>query len=286
MGKKGKASIGALEPLRISPPAVSFDKRSCNAECSYEYDNLLARSRLGVRPFPDVERGQPATLDSSHADWQPLQALDGLLCLATHHVLELVQLRRANFGLRWRDTRVERDADVPPPRCMLGPHWHLMLATWCVFCFLASTVNVLTFKKAGVVELGAGIFLSGMCLTCYALVGCSNPGIVRRIELPPDETYTFCDHCDSYRPEGALHCIDCRVCIEEYDHHCPWTGKCVGKGNVRYFYAWLLFLVLAFVYEVIEFTTYLLPPDGQDLPDSSDDSLEIVFPAMTPAPRL
>jgi hypothetical protein len=80
--------------------------------------------------------------------------------------------------------------------------------------------------------------------------------------------------------------MDCRVCIEEYDHHCPWTGKCVGKGNVRYFYAWLVFLVLAFVYEVIEFTTYLLPPEGQDLLDSSDDSLEIVFPAVTPAPRL
>ena len=58
-----------------------------------------------------------------------------------------------------------------------------------------------------------------------------------------------------------MHCMDCRVCIEEYDHHCPWTGKCVGKRNVRYFYAWLFFLVLALVYEMIEFTTYFLPPD-------------------------
>lgn len=65
--------------------------------------------------------------------------------------------------------------------------------------------------------------------------------------------------------------MDCRVCIEGYDHHCPWTGKCVGKGNVRYFYAWLFFLVLAFVYEVIEFTTYIMPPEDQPAPSYYDD---------------
>ncbi|CAH0473452.1 unnamed protein product [Peronospora belbahrii] len=128
---------------------------------------------------------------------------------------------------------------------------------------------------------------NAMCLVCYALVGCSNPGIVTRITMPLDDTYTYCDYCDSYRPEGALHCMDCRVCIEEYDHHCPWTSKCVGKGNIRYFYAWLLFLVLAFVYEVIEFATYLLPPDGpESFLDSSDDSLEIIFPVITPISHL
>ncbi|KAL4159390.1 hypothetical protein PRNP1_005150 [Phytophthora ramorum] len=273
-----------LKPLRISSPVVALDQRKCNAECSYEYDNLLARSRLGggpVRPLPvpkrDVERGlQP----SSDTQWQVIRSLE-----VTHHALELVQLKRANFGLRWRDAASLQDA--PPPRCVVGPHWHLLLATWSTLCFLAGVVNVLTFEKAGVVELGTGVLFSSLCLTCYALVGCSDPGIVRRIDLPPDDSFTYCDHCDSYRPEGALHCMDCRVCIEEYDHHCPWTGKCVGKGNVRYFYAWLLFLVLAFVYEVIEFTTYLLPPDGQpELLDSSDDSLEIIFPALTPTPRL
>ena len=23
------------------------------------------------------------------------------------------------------------------------------------------------------------------------------------------------------------------------DHHCPWTGKCIGAGNLLYFYAFL-----------------------------------------------
>ncbi len=63
--------------------------------------------------------------------------------------------------------------------------------------------------------------------------------------------------------------MDCRACIEEYDHHCPWTGKCIGKRNVWFFYLWLLFLVLAFVYEIIEFTMYLLPPENQPISQGS-----------------
>lgn len=78
--------------------------------------------------------------------------------------------------------------------------------------------------------------------------------------------------------------MDCRVCIEEYDHHCPWTGKCVGKGNVRYFYGWLFFLVLAFVFEVIQFTTYLMPPEDQPhVQDSEDYSEDFSVTFETPS---
>jgi hypothetical protein len=69
--------------------------------------------------------------------------------------------------------------------------------------------------------------------------------------------------------------MDCRACIDGYDHHCPWTGKCIGRGNVKYFYAWLFFLVLAFVYEMIEFTTYMLPPENQPRFDDDDDSISL-----------
>uniref|UniRef100_M4B9G0 Uncharacterized protein n=1 Tax=Hyaloperonospora arabidopsidis (strain Emoy2) TaxID=559515 RepID=M4B9G0_HYAAE len=65
-------------------------------------------------------------------------------------------------------------------------------------------VNVLTIEKARTVEIGAGVFLSGMCLICYALVGCTDPGIVPRMDVPLDETFTYCDHCESYRPEGCV----------------------------------------------------------------------------------
>ncbi|KAL7693431.1 putative palmitoyltransferase, DHHC domain-containing protein [Plasmopara halstedii] len=248
--------------LTVSPSAM-YDKRPFGSEPSYEYDSLLAHNCLSVHPYSptfDLECG--GNRNDSH--WMVLCAL---------HV---------KTQKLWHSMAQHEHGEKPKHTTELhdGPHWHLMLATWFIFFIVASLINILTLNKASIFEIGGGMVLSALCLTCYALVGCSNPGIVRRIEVPPDNTYTYCDHCDSYRPEGALHCLKCRVCIEEYDHHCPWTGKCIGKGNVHFFYIWLLFLVLAFVYEVIEFTMYLLPSETQSI-ELSNDSLKIETPSIT-----
>ena len=52
--------------------------------------------------------------------------------------------------------------------------------------------------------------------------------------------------------EITFHCFECDVCVEGYDHHCPWVSKCVGKGNLKSFYifvfstfAYLISLILA-----------------------------------------
>lgn len=49
---------------------------------------------------------------------------------------------------------------------------------------------------------------------------------------------------------GTVHCYECDCCIEELDHHCPWTGKCVGKHNLQFFYTFLVALVIDIIYVV------------------------------------
>ena len=44
---------------------------------------------------------------------------------------------------------------------------------------------------------------------------------------------------------GVEHCSDCGVCIADHDHHCPWTSKCIGAGNLKYFTA---FVALTLIY--------------------------------------
>ncbi|GAB5035083.1 dhhc zinc finger domain-containing protein [Nannochloropsis oceanica] len=70
-------------------------------------------------------------------------------------------------------------------------------------------------------------------------------GLVFTIFLVCLASYLFITHvalelgsifvCRLYTGPTAQHCEDCKVCIEGLDHHCPWMGHCVGKGNLGAF---------------------------------------------------
>ena len=51
------------------------------------------------------------------------------------------------------------------------------------------------------------------------------------------------------------HCYDCGICIEGYDHHCPWTSKCIGKRNKYSFYMFMGSIMLIFGYFIWSLTT-------------------------------
>lgn len=35
---------------------------------------------------------------------------------------------------------------------------------------------------------------------------------------------------------------------QQLDHHCPWTGKCIGQKNLCFFYAFLVCLTIHILY--------------------------------------
>ena len=90
-----------------------------------------------------------------------------------------------------------------------------------------------------------------------------NPGIpnreyhinnleVKYSDIPASELIK-CNKCNIVTPRSlnVEHCEICGVCIMEHDHHCQWTGKCIGKYNLTSFYIFvnslLVYIIMIFV---------------------------------------
>src|SRR5207248_348420 len=62
------------------------------------------------------------------------------------------------------------------------------------------------------------------------------------IKKPP------CPICNIRRCSRIFHCSICGKCCILFDHHCPFTGNCVGINNFKYFYLWLTYCVVGLIY--------------------------------------
>uniref|UniRef100_A0A7S3A9H1 Palmitoyltransferase n=1 Tax=Rhodosorus marinus TaxID=101924 RepID=A0A7S3A9H1_9RHOD len=88
---------------------------------------------------------------------------------------------------------------------------------------------------------------------------CTDPGIVLRSRSPPADAERFrlkngryprskpatvngvnthawfCGTCLKWIPPRGFHCKTCDVCVQHFDHHCEFTGSCIGKRNYGLF---------------------------------------------------
>merc|ERR1711939_953088 len=59
------------------------------------------------------------------------------------------------------------------------------------------------------------------------------------------EDWRWCKKCDHLKPPRTHHCSICQACVMRMDHHCPWTGNCIGLKTHKFFMCYLLWTFLA-----------------------------------------
>ena len=97
------------------------------------------------------------------------------------------------------------------------------------------------------VLLGLFIYINLMGSIWYSLVTDTTSGsIILPSVLKPG--WRFCSGCEGNAPPRSFHCWMCKCCILKRDHHCVFTGKCVGYSNHRYFINMVGYLCVGALY--------------------------------------
>eukprot|EP01041_Mallomonas_annulata_P010077 gene10077-20997_t len=117
---------------------------------------------------------------------------------------------------------------------VIGPDWPCVTVTY--ICIVVPCVLIYNYMIDSKTEAIIFYCLFACCLLALTAVVVSDPGLVKKYRNAKTRYWTYCDHCESFRPPGSVHCSTCQVCITGYDHHCPWTGKCIGGNSFGVFF--------------------------------------------------
>lgn len=141
------------------------------------------------------------------------------------------------------------------PIIVLGPNYFFYLIfSSLIFASFFSIFIYIGQRIPDGVRIG-GYLVYGFQFISYTLAAFKNPGIPSlknyQLCLTNPENFKKCLSCNlmvDLNSSITYHCSECNCCIEGYDHHCPWTTKCIGKGNIIWFYCFVFSTFLYFVY--------------------------------------
>ena len=84
----------------------------------------------------------------------------------------------------------------------------------------------------------------------------SNPGFAKNINKEKEKVnWLYCPICKIYvnKNSKTVHCRKCGLCIEGFDHHCGWIGKCIAKNNKYEFYFLIFWIVVIILFYTAAF---------------------------------
>ena len=163
-----------------------------------------------------------------------------------------------NFGNTYSCLFIKKE-----PIIVIGPDFKYFFINFGIVLFFYLIILLLKVQKKHFIYK----YIFNFCFSLYAIphliLLLINPGIPKEINESQilnsknyKKHYRQCSYCHNiiYKDNDYItfHCSDCDICVEDFDHHCPFTGKCIGKKNKVIFLIWLygfgIFFVCCFVY--------------------------------------
>ena len=140
------------------------------------------------------------------------------------------------------------------PLIIIGPQWFFIICLTSFISFLFIIIIRALWNNISYYIKILGFFIYFLFLFSYLYTALINPGFPLNNEESkigePKEKFRFCDICKIYVniQLKTVHCVDCDICIEGLDHHCPWTSKCIGKRNYKSFSVFVCSVFTLIVY--------------------------------------
>lgn len=78
------------------------------------------------------------------------------------------------------------------------------------------------------------------------LVSTTTRGVILPSTLKPG--WFYCYHCETNAPPRSFHCGICNICVLKRDHHCIYTGRCIGYYNYRFYLTLLMYCLLLAIF--------------------------------------
>ena len=101
-------------------------------------------------------------------------------------------------------------------------------------------------KHGNYIKLYGIHILHAFTVLIYLFAALRSPGYVSINERSTEvNSPKYCPICKIIRPRRSKHCYSCQKCIVKYDHHCIFTGNCVGASNHRFF---VFYLTIQFLF--------------------------------------